>query len=113
MRLAGLRSLATSDVDEGAADLAPHVLQDRGRCAAWLAWKHRRLLRSRGWVSFQIPVDAETPAWFRVAMEEFRQRQRWSVVRQTQRGIRTYVVSWLEFGMRRIDRERARGEVPT
>jgi len=89
--------LRAGESPEGVA-LEGHVLADRFRAAAWLARNSHAVLRRAGEVTFTIPTDAATPAWFRVAMEEFRRRQWWSVTRQTRAGIRSYVVRWLGHG---------------
>lgn len=95
-----------SESPEGEA-VEAHLLADRFRTAAWLAWQHRAQLRRNGAVQFEIPAEAATPPWFRVAMEQFRRRQWWSVTRATRAGVRRYVVRWLGHGTwrRHVPRE--------
>lgn len=68
--------------------------------AAWLLWKYRRQIRRAGAQDFEIPKNAVTPPWFRVAMETLKRREgRWSVsvrYRGAAGGeVRVYRVEWL------------------
>jgi len=100
MRGALVRELTTREGETPSEALERHVVADQFRAAAWLAGlrEHRRKFLRSGKVAFRVDAGVDAPAWFRVAVEEFRRRQRWSVVVTTQRGIRTYVVRYLEVG---------------
>lgn len=71
------------------------VRRDGARCAAWLVRRDRVKFRRAGAVTYNIVVEARTPAWFLVAMECLRRRGGWSVVVREQHGQRSYHVEWL------------------
>ncbi len=66
------------------------VERDGPHCAAWLANKHRRALRRKGYFVTKLPRGASLPMWFSVALETFKKRSsRWEieeVIRRTATG---------------------------
>jgi len=65
--------------------------------ASWLVGTRRASLHMMGGVMYRIPINKETPAWFRVGIEKLRQSKRWYV--QIEHGAvhRVYTIRWRQW----------------
>lgn len=72
-----------------------YVAAEGARAASWLVFHHRHRFHRSGYVDFCIPVEKETPIWFRVAFEFIRRKSNSFYAHLgIAQGFRHYTVRW-------------------
>ncbi len=91
--IAGSRVYAGAPLIDGTNDVS---------CAAWLAWKHRRLLKRTGILDIEVGPGVSPERYFMLAVEVFKQRASWNVVVLTRPGgKRVFRFEWMGWGVQR------------
>lgn len=83
-----------TEIDSVADEYRLKLFEVHGvECAAWLAWEHRKKLRRGRAVQFKIPIHADIPIWFSLALKKLGQRG-WYIAFKSDKKFAYWIVSW-------------------